>query len=170
MLKILRPMRLLRSRWLRPHARALLRRSLWQITPRAVALGLACGVFFGVLIPVGQIFVAMLAAAMLRGNLLVAAAGTFITNPLTLPFVYIGAHKLGGWMMSWWRPGDLEATVAAAARAGEAAIASLGRFDVGAATMHLLVGLTTCAIAGALLAYGLGFAVIAIRQRRQPRA
>jgi len=165
MLKMLRPMRLLRSRWLRPHADTLLQRTLWQLTPRGVAIGLSCGVFFGILLPVGQIFVALLGAAMLRGNLLVAAAGTFITNPLTVPFVYLGAHKLGQWMLTWARPVELESAMAAATRAGEAAVASLSQFDIGAATLCLVVGLTTSAVVAAALAYGLGFAIVTLQQR-----
>jgi uncharacterized protein (DUF2062 family) len=177
MLKMFRPMRLLRSRWLRPHAGLLLRRSLWHATPRGVAVGLACGVFFGILIPFGQILVAMLAAALLRGNLFLAATGTLITNPLTAPFVYLGAHRLGRRMFEWtsWSPGaEVEAGVAAAARASESFWAQVAHFDFGTATLHLITGLTTCAVAGGILAYAIGFLAIRWHQQRRqvapPRA
>lgn len=167
MLKMLRPMRLLRSRWLRPHAGLLLRRSLWQPTPRGVAIGLACGVFFGILIPFGQMLVAILAAALLRGNLFVAAAGTLVTNPLTAPFVYLGAHRLGRWMFDWSPQAEIEATVAAAARASESLWSQLKNFDFGTATLYLAAGLTACAVVGGLLAYVIGYYAIQWRQRRR---
>lgn len=161
-------MRLLRSRWLRPHAGLLLRRSLWQATPRGVAIGLACGVFFGILIPFGQMLVAILAAALLRGNLFLAAVGTLVTNPLTAPFVYLGAHRLGRWMLTWSPQAEIEATVAAAARAGESVWSQLTSFDFGTATLHLAAGLTACSIVGGALAYVIGYFAIRWRERRQP--
>lgn len=167
MLKMLRPMRLLRSRWLRPHAGLLLRRSLWQATPRGVAIGLACGVFFGILIPFGQMFVAIFAAALLRGNLAVAALGTLVTNPLTVPLVYLGAHRLGRWMFEWSPHAEIEATVAAAARASESLWAQLTTLDFGTATLHLGTGLVACATAGGVLAYAIGFVAIRWHQRRR---
>lgn len=159
-------MRLLRSRWLRPHAPRLLQRGLWRVTPRGVAIGLAVGVFFGILVPFGQMFVALLAAALLRGNLALAVAGTLVTNPLTVPFVYVGAHRVGKWLLTWTPQQELDATVAAATQAKESLLAQLANLDFGAATLHLLCGLTVFAIVGAVLAYGAGFAAIAWRERR----
>lgn len=49
--------------WLAP---LLSRAELWRIEQRAVARGLALGVFFGVLIPFAQFFAAVLAAWALR--------------------------------------------------------------------------------------------------------
>jgi uncharacterized protein (DUF2062 family) len=167
MLKMLRPMRLLRSRWLRPHAGLLLRRSLWQATPRGVAIGLACGVFFGILIPFGQMLVAILVAALLRGNLFLAAVGTFVTNPLTAPFVYLGAHRLGRWMLDWSPQAEIEATVAAATRASESFWSQLTNFDFGTATLHLATGLMASAVVCGVLAYAIGFLAVQWRQRRR---
>lgn len=167
MLKMLRPMRLLRSRWLRPHAGLLLRRSLWQPTPRGVGIGLACGVFFGILIPFGQMLVAILAAALLRGNLFLAALGTLITNPLTVPFVYVGAHRLGRWMFDGSPQAEIDATVAAAAQVSETFWSQLTSFDFGTATLHLATGLTACAVIGGALAYVIGYFAIQWRQRRR---
>ncbi len=160
-------MRLLRSRWLRPHADRLLRRSLWQATPRGVAIGLACGVFFGILIPFGQMLVAILAAALLRGNLFLAAIGTLVTNPLTVPFVYLGAHRLGRWMLTWSPQAELDATVAAATRASESLWSQLTHFEFGTATLHLATGLSACAIVGGVLAYVIGYFAIHWRERRR---
>lgn len=168
MLKMLRPMRLLRSRWLRPHAGLLLRRALWQATPHGVAIGLACGVFFGILIPFGQMLVAILAAALLRGNLFLAAVGTLVTNPLTAPFVYWGAHRLGRWMFEWPPQAEIEATVAAATQARESLWTQLMNLDFGTATLHLATGLAACAVAGGALAYVIGFCAIRWHERCRP--
>ncbi|WP_174994816.1 DUF2062 domain-containing protein [Pandoraea anhela] len=164
---MLRPMRLLRSRWLRPHAGMLLRRSLWQATPRGVAIGLACGVFFGFLLPVAQMPVAILVAAFLRGNLFLATTGTLITNPLTVPFVYLGAHRLGRWMLDWSPKAEFEATVAAAAHASESFWTQLLHFDFGTATLHLGAGLAAFAVVGGVLAYVIGFFAIHWHQQRR---
>ena len=171
MLKMLRPMRLLRSRWLRPHAALLLRRSLWQPTPRGVAIGLACGVFFGFLIPFAQMPVAMLVAAVLRGNLFLAVMGTLITNPLTVPFVYLGAHHVGRWMLDWSPKAEIEAieaTVSAAAHVSESVWTQLKNFDFGAATLYLCAGLTAFAVVGGALAYAIGYFAIRWREQRRP--
>ena len=71
---------------------------LWQWSRRSVAMGVAVGLFIGFAIPVAQILLAAAAAVMLRVNLPMAAAATFITNPLTVPPIYYGAYHLGVWM------------------------------------------------------------------------
>lgn len=68
-------------RWLGP---SLHHPRLWHISRRGVAMGLAVGVFFGLLIPVVQI----------------PAAATLITNPVTFVPVYYAAYHLGAWQRS----------------------------------------------------------------------
>lgn len=82
-------------RWLRP----LLRRPrLWRWSRRGVALGVALGIFFGLLIPVAQIPFSVGAAVLLRANVPAAAVSTLVTNPLTFGPVYYAAYKLGHWL------------------------------------------------------------------------
>jgi hypothetical protein len=71
------------------------RRSWWSFDRTSVARGVAVGLFFGVLVPVGQIVFAIPLAVAVRANVLVAALSTLVTNPLTLPFVYLGAYRIG---------------------------------------------------------------------------
>ncbi len=79
-------------RWLGP----LLRRPwLWQLTRRHVALGAAIGVFFGFVIPVGQIALSAVFAILLRANLPVAAASTFVSNPFTYAPIFLLAYRTG---------------------------------------------------------------------------
>jgi len=70
---------------------------LWNVNRRGIALGLAIGVFFGLLILVAQIFFA--AALLLRANIPAAVGSTLITNPITFAPVYYAAYHLGTWML-----------------------------------------------------------------------
>jgi uncharacterized protein (DUF2062 family) len=79
-------------RWLGPrlhHPR------LWHWSRRGVALGVALGVFFGLLIPVAQIPVSAAAAIALRANLPAAAVSTLVTNPVTFAPIYYAAYRVG---------------------------------------------------------------------------
>lgn len=93
--KLPTPQQLLESRMLKPFHPYLHHHFLWQFNRRAVAGGVAVGLFFGILIPFAQILFAALAAVGLRVNLPVAAFSTFVTNPFTFPAVYYAAYKLG---------------------------------------------------------------------------
>lgn len=73
---------------------------LWHVNRRGIALGLAIGVFFGLLIPVAQIFFAAAAALLLRANIPAAVGSTLITNPITFAPVYYAAYHLGAWMLA----------------------------------------------------------------------
>ncbi len=90
------------SRILAPVAHRVLEPSLWRFTrrsvPRGVALGLLVGIFL--LIPGLQIAGAALLALPFRANIPIAAAMTFLSNPVTTPLilwasVYIGNRLLG---------------------------------------------------------------------------
>lgn len=71
---------------------------LWLWSRRGVALGLALGLFIGLLIPVAQFLLAAVAAVFLRANIAVAAVGTLVSNPLTMPPIYYAAYHLGAWV------------------------------------------------------------------------
>jgi uncharacterized protein (DUF2062 family) len=81
--------------WLRPF---LAHPQLWHWSRRGVALGVALGVFFGLLIPIAQIPVSAAAAVLLRANIPAAAASTLVTNPITFGPVYYAAYRLGNWI------------------------------------------------------------------------
>lgn len=140
-------------RLMRPFAALLDRTHLWHTSRRSVANAVAIGLFFGLLIPVGQIFFAAAAAIALRANIAIAAGTTLITNPLTFPPIYYAAYRVGDFMLgvdaetkaehlsspvtalrpeSWWR-------------------AIIDWFlDVGPS---LALGLTTFAVVGAAVGY-----------------
>jgi uncharacterized protein (DUF2062 family) len=83
------------SRPLRPFAEHLSSPLIWRFNRRGVARGAALGLFSGFAIPVAQTPFAALFAVAARANLPVAALATFVTNPLTVPFIYFLAYKVG---------------------------------------------------------------------------
>jgi len=69
--------------------------SLWHVSREGIARGAAIGLFFGFLVPVGQIPLAAAFAFVLHANLPMAVVATFVTNTLTLAPIYYFAYHLG---------------------------------------------------------------------------
>lgn len=87
------------NRWLRRMGPALQHPHLWRFSRRGIALGLALGIFFGLLIPLAQIPLSAAAAVALRANLPMAVVSTLVTNPVTFGPVYVGAYHLGKFVL-----------------------------------------------------------------------
>ena len=71
---------------------------VWRLrgSPHAIALGFAAGVMVSFTPLIGFHFIAgALLALLLGGSVIASAFGTFVGNPLTFPFIWIGAYKLG---------------------------------------------------------------------------
>jgi uncharacterized protein (DUF2062 family) len=83
------------SRWLRWLGPALHHPRLWHLSRRGLALGMALGFFFGLLVPLAQIPLSAAAAVALRANVPAAVASTLVTNPLTMGPIYYLAWHLG---------------------------------------------------------------------------
>ena len=65
-------------------------------SPHAVAAGVAAGVFASFTPFVGLHFiVSFVFAFVVGGNMLAAAMGTFVGNPLTFPFIWASTYSLG---------------------------------------------------------------------------
>jgi uncharacterized protein (DUF2062 family) len=77
------------------------RRSLWSLSRIAVARAVAIGCFFGVIMPVAQIAFAIPVAIALRANLWITAMSTLVSNPVTMPFIYIYAYRAGSAVAPW---------------------------------------------------------------------
>ena len=140
-----------RNRWLAWLGPWLHQPKLWHWSRRGVAMGVALGVFFGLLIPVAQIPLSVAAAVLLRANVPAAVASTLVSNPLTFAPIYYGAYRLGVWVTSEKAPPqdievigtqELENTLSLWQR-----IAALGK--------PLVVGLCITALLMGLLSYGL---------------
>ena len=87
-----------RNRWLAWLGPWLDQPKLWHWSRRGVAMGVAVGVFFGLLVPVAQIPLSVGAAMVLRVNVPAAVASTLVSNPLTFAPIYYGAYRLGIWV------------------------------------------------------------------------
>lgn len=89
------PEALRNNRWLRWIGLALHHPRLWHLNRRGVALGMALGLFFGLLVPIAKIPLAGAAAVALRANVPAAVASTLVTNPFTFGPVYYAAWRVG---------------------------------------------------------------------------
>ena len=85
------------SRWLRPFGPRIRQSDLWRFTRRSVPRGVAIGLFVGIflMVPGLQIVGAALFCMPLRGNVAIAAAMTFLSNPATTPFFLVAAVNVG---------------------------------------------------------------------------
>jgi uncharacterized protein len=150
---------LTRSRWLAPLAHHLHDERLWHMDRGSVARGVAIGVFFGLMLPLAQFLFAVAFAVWLRGHVVIAAAATFVTNPLTFAPLYWLAHRIGSTLLGRSRF-DAKADAAVVEAQVEAAAAAQGWLSatweaVLSAGAPLLVGLAVMAAAGAVLGFGL---------------
>lgn len=125
---------------------------LWHLNRHGVALGLAIGLFFGLLIPLAQIPIAAAVAVWLRANLLVAVGSTLITNPFTFPPVYFFAYRLGSMLTGHVPSPSSEMAIGQVAHEASAmALTALERFlSVG---KPLMLGLSLLAVSSAIIAY-----------------
>lgn len=89
-----------RRSWTRSVRYVLHRVSRLRATPHAIALGFSAGVFASFTPFMGCHFIiAGLLAWMMRASILASALGTFVGNPITFPFIWIGAYQLGNWVL-----------------------------------------------------------------------
>ena len=160
------------NRWLRWLGPLLHQPRLWHFSRKGIALGLAIGIFFGLLIPVAQIPFAATLAVVLRANLPMAVASTLVTNPVTFGPVYYGAYQLGKVVVG--EPSATEAQAAQAlANARATPDASLGLIDrvgvwarqLGSVGKPLFVGLLIVASISGLLTYVVVSSVWALKTR-----
>ncbi|MGK7344987.1 MAG: DUF2062 domain-containing protein [Candidatus Nitrospinota bacterium M3_3B_026] len=82
--------------------RALLRKEFWSFKVEPLARGLALGLFVAFTPTVGfQMLVACLLILFFPGNLPVALAACWVTNPFTAGPIYYMEYKVGGWIMAF---------------------------------------------------------------------
>ena len=136
-------------RWLGP---TLTKPTLWQINRRSIAMGLAIGVFWGLLIPLAQIPFAAIAAMLLRANLAIAVTSTLVTNPFTFAPVYFLAYQFGEWLLDDQGPQVTEAMLAE--QMSQISVTSTGWIErIGDVAAPLFTGLAIFATVGSLLCY-----------------
>ena len=81
-------------------------------SPHAIAAGFAAGVFASFTPFIGFHFIlGFVIAFLIGGNMVAAALGTAVGNPLTFPFIWASTHKVGGLILgtgaSAMEPGEL---------------------------------------------------------------
>lgn len=114
--------------------------------PQAIARGLAAGVFAGSYPLFGlQTLIGVALAATIRGNKLVAAAGTWISNPLTYVPIYAFNYQVGRWVLG-------QATQTSLTERSPQEWMSLG-MDI---TIALMVGSTLVGLILAFISYYCG--------------
>lgn len=82
--------------------RTLLKKELWSFKVEPLARGLALGLFVAFTPTMGlQMLVVSLMILFFPGNLPVALAACWITNPFTAGPIYYMEYKVGGWIMAF---------------------------------------------------------------------
>lgn len=141
-----------------------------KASPEYIARGWAIGMFYGCMIPFGfQLMCSIPTAFLLKGSKIGASAGTMLTNPLTIFFIYpaqclVGNKLIGG---SLSHDAIKSALKDVLARQDYEALFNLGgeliaSFFVGA---FILMLLTT-----PLTYFGVKHLVVSFRKHRQRRA
>lgn len=125
---------------------------LWHVNRRGIAMGIAIGIFFGLLIPVAQILFAVVAALVMRANIPAAVGSTLITNPFTFAPVYYAAYHLGVWMLGDAATARGEAALTRAAAESATGLA-LWIDRLGSVGVPLALGLVTLAVSLSIIVY-----------------
>ena len=137
--------------------------NLWHLNRRSVAGGVAVGLFCAFLPLPGQIPLAALLAVALKGNLILAAGATWISNPITyFPMFYFN-YRVGSALIG--HPGEvpeLDFTF-------DSIMQNLGAIGVPLTVGSLLLGLT----AGSLAYFGIQLSwryyVVQVWEKRKAR-
>jgi uncharacterized protein (DUF2062 family) len=123
-----------------------------------------------VIIPFMHTVIAALVAIPARANVAIAAVFTLVVNPLTIPFMYIAAYRIGSWELHH------DATLVNPA-AAERFSSELSRllFWIHQASAPIALGILTIAAASAVIGYVSASLIWGFwsrsrwRQRRQSR-
>jgi uncharacterized protein (DUF2062 family) len=146
----------LRSRWLKPFGKRVRASDLWRFTRRSVPRGVFAGLFIGIflMVPGLQIVGAAALCIPLRGNIAIAAAMTFLSNPATTPFFLLASLWAGNHLGFHADLAAFEALYSSGAGIG----AWLGWLWSDAAP-SLLSGLFAISLVSALVGYGVSIVV-----------
>ena len=143
------------------------RQELWRFTRRSVPRGVAVGLLVGIfaLIPGVQIIGAALLCVPARGNIPIAAAMTFLSNPATTPLILIISALIGNFLGFHADTATVYAMVDRGATHGE-----WTRWFLSDAAPAVLVGLAVFSVVAASVGYvlaGFIWRPIVARRRKQ---
>lgn len=143
-------------------------------TPKAIARGLAAGVFAGWFPLFGlQTIIGVAIASIVRGNKIMAAAGTWVSNPFTYVPIYYFNFRIGQGLLSRLSIDtdmpNLEAIQEIVSASGWAAFSDF--LSLGAAfILTLFLGCFVTGIISAILAYAVGIKFAQVLRRRKSKS
>lgn len=146
------------SDWQRKMRYVYLRFVRLQGSPEQLARGMASGVFSGCFPLFGlQMIIAVAVATVLRGNRMMAATSTWISNPFTYLPLFAFNYQVGAWLLGGGAMVDFSNLDGLR-----------GWMDMGTeVSVRLMLGSTLVGLALGLLSYQLGLPLIRrLRQRR----
>ena len=73
--------------------------NLWHLTRHSASMAFLVGIFAAFIPVPAQMLIAAIGAILVRGNLPIAVALTWATNPFTTPPLVVLAFKVGGWAL-----------------------------------------------------------------------
>ncbi|SDC63151.1 hypothetical protein SAMN05444678_104155 [Sphingomonas sp. YR710] len=151
--------------WLRPVAHRILEPSLWRFTRRSVPRGVALGIIVGIflMIPGIQMGGAALLALPCRANVPVAVVMTFLSNPITTPFILYSSILVGSRFMG----AAVDAGTMARMIDEGAALGEWGNWLASTAAPSLVLGLFVIATIAASIGYLLAGLVWRVRIGRK---
>lgn len=153
---------------------------LWHMNRRGIAMGLSVGLFFGLLAPVAQIPLSVVAGVWLRANLPTAIAATLVTNPFTFAPIYWLAYQTGSFFLGHGVSAEVPLVIAdrgidviaPVAQSGIGAWIALWYDRVLAAGKPFALGMAIFAVVGSLLSYFVvswSWRIRTVMQRRRRR-
>lgn len=105
-------------RWCKLCKKLAANRYLWGLNRRALAGGIALGLFVGLTPTVGaQMLLSLGGAVFFRVNAAAAFIALWVSNPITTPALYWFFNRLGAMLFADWLPAEKLAKLAPAARA-----------------------------------------------------
>jgi uncharacterized protein (DUF2062 family) len=132
-----------------------------QGDPRHIAKGMAIGVFTSVTptIPFHTV-IAIALAFILRGSKPAAIIGSFVANPITIPFIYVACFKVGTFILNKPIPFDVKFE-------SITALMTLG-LDV---TIAMIIGSAILGILPTIIAYILTYRIMTtVREKARKRS
>lgn len=126
---------------------------LWHLSRHGIALGVAIGVFFGLLIPIAQMPASAVFAMLLRANLPAAIASTLVTNPFTFAPLYYLAYQIGAVILGEPTAPPVSEAALASEAAGLAGWIGIWSDRLAAMGKPLLLGLAILAATMSLMSY-----------------
>lgn len=155
-----------RNRWLSPVAGRLMHPSLWRFNRRSVPRGVALGLAAGLVVPFAHTLIAAVVAVPARANFVVAAATTWVSNPITWLIIFPLERDIGRFVIGLAHAASIASPVApgGAAMTGlfGSVLATSGEIGIGS-----LILAPTAALAGYVLTAWIWRARVARKWRKR---